>query len=68
MIEKQPRTCPECGGDRYLARDAQRNFEGKLRARGERPYEGAKLGETAPGAEMETEPPMFPPVQGLVVP
>jgi hypothetical protein len=99
------RVCPECGGDRYRARMAQRDLEAaqrhrrsaediarengllryklavaetelrdsqslqqrkivrqarairrleeKLRKRGEKPYEGASLDETAPGAEHE---------------
>ena len=110
--EKIPRVCPECGGDRERARNAQRDLESarrhrevaerfarengllrykltvteadlreaaslyqrkivrqarairrleeKLRLRGEKPYEGAKLEETAPGAELEHGPPKSP--------
>ena len=31
MSDRVPRVCPECGGDRYLARDAQRNLEAAQR-------------------------------------
>lgn len=101
----QERVCPECGGDRWKAREAERNFERayrqrreaeriaeengllryklalaereaaetaglfqrkitrqarvirrleeRLKAAGHKPYEGAKLGDTAPGADYD---------------